>query len=103
MLGDQAIGLVIRQQSSGIRVLTDAEATVYLASRQNRNVMDIGRTHFRQQHVDTSKLTDDEQASHHRRLSRSAAYVQALTATTYQRLPTANKNDKPAEPGALNQ
>lgn len=87
LLGDKALGLVIRQHDSGIKVLTDAEATAYLAQRQSRNVMDIGRTHVRQQMVDVSQLTSEEQRAHERRLSRSAGYVQALAASTYKRLP----------------
>lgn len=85
-LGDRGVGLVIRQHEYGIKVLTDSEATSYLGARQQRNVQDIGRTHVMQQLVDVAMLTEDEQRAHERRLSRSAAYVQALASSGYKRL-----------------
>lgn len=87
MLGQRGRGMVIVQRDCGIRVLTDPEATQYLAKRQGRNVSDIVRTHCRQQLVDVSQLSDDQQAKHERDVGRSAAYVQALASTGYKRLP----------------
>ena len=78
MLGKRGRGMVIVQRDCDIRVLTDPEATQYLAKRQGRNVSDIVRTHCRQQLVDVSQLSDDQQAKHERDVGRSAAYVQAL-------------------------
>jgi hypothetical protein len=99
-LGSRGAGWVIRQRDHGIRILTDKEASVLLASEVDASLRSVGRSHALQIAVDTSGFDDSESSAHSSRLLRSGAFVQAIAATRKklrqidrQAAPTAIEND----------
>lgn len=80
-LGPRGAGWVIRQREHGIRVLTDAEASVLLAAEIDNSLRSVGRAHVLQVAVDTNGFDEQQVADHERRTMRSAAFVQAIAAT----------------------
>lgn len=97
-LGPRGAGWVIRQREHGIRVLTDAEASVLLANEIDGALRNVGRAHVFQLAVDTQSFDEDMAAAHERRTMRSAAFVQAIAATR-KKLRSIAQQAKPAQIG----
>lgn len=95
-LGPRGAGWVIRQREHGIRVLTDAEASVLLANEIDAALRNVGRAHVYQVAVDTQQFDEEMAAAHERRTMRSAAFVQAI-ASTRKKLRTIAAQTQPKE------
>lgn len=89
---------VIKQESEGLRVLTDAEASTYQEKRRQEDVRSILRGHRKLLHVDANVLTDEERAEHNRRVLVGGYFVQALAHARKQVRSLAHKKQE-ALPG----
>lgn len=71
----------VKIEGSGIKILTDAEATAYINRLQVRARRHMANNFLRLQNVDFSALSDHERQAHERRLIIESRYVQAQRQT----------------------
>jgi predicted small secreted protein len=60
--------VTVKIEKQSLRILTDAEATEYNEARFNHQLRGAKRSFHRQMNVDVSQLTEDQKASHERRV-----------------------------------
>ncbi len=73
--------VTLRLSKGAIAVCTDSEAAIKNARDFILGLRKLSRSHIRNQHVDVAQLTDDERASHERKLEVEGKYLQAVAST----------------------
>lgn len=94
--------VTVKCEESGVRILTDNEASVYNHNTVKRGARQIMNGQARNLAVDASKLSDQERRDHDRRLVTDGAYAQAVRKVKKQLEVTPNQRKSPGLP-ACNQ
>lgn len=76
--GDMAY---VKVEGEGLRILTHAEQTEYLAKEQEATRRKAKRQYLFQANVDPTQLTPDEKREHERQLIINGRYIQAMQTT----------------------